>query len=72
MTACRSIPHIFAKMLFWIVLSIAAGSPLAIPEKLRLYQNVTEIDDVKLMNIFEKSLERKLTRYSSQVNTYLK
>ena len=64
-------PHIFAKMILWIFLDIAAGSPLVIPEKLRLYQNMTGIDDVKLMNIFEKSLQRKLSRYQSQVNTNL-
>ena len=60
MDAYRSTPHIFTPaMLLWVFLSLAAGSPLAIPEKLRLYQNVTGIDDLKLMNILEKSVQGK-------------
>ena len=53
-------------MLLWILLSIAAGHPLAIPEKLRLYQNVTGIDDQKLMNILANSLQRKHVRHQRQ------
>ena len=51
-------------MLLWVFLSIAAGSPV-IPEKLRLYQNLTGIDDLKLMSIFEKSLQGKHLRLNT-------
>lgn len=53
-------------MLLWILLSIAAGSSSGIPEKLRLYQNVTGIDDQKLMNILANSLQRKHVRHQRQ------
>ena len=60
-------------MLLWILLSIAAGSPSAIPEKLRLYQNVTGIDDQKLMNILANSLQRKHVRHQRHYdNTFPK
>ena len=46
------------KLLFWTFFNILAASPLsAIPNKLRLYQNVTGIDDFKLMNIYEQSVQ---------------
>ena len=46
------------KVLLWTFFNILVGSPLsAIPVKLRSYQNVTGIDDFKLMNIFERSME---------------
>lgn len=60
-------------MLLWILLSIAAGHSLAIPEKMRLYQNVTGIDDQKLMNILANSLQRKHVRHQRQYdNTFPK
>ena len=45
--------------LVFLTLSFCAAStvPLAIPEKLRLYQNVTEIDDAKLFEILNGSKE---------------
>ena len=52
-------------MLFWVFLSIAVGSPVTIPEKLRLYQNLTGIDDLKLINIFEKSSQGKLLSFDT-------
>ena len=44
------------KLLVWTFFNIFAASPLsAIPKKLRTYQNVTGIDDFKLMKIIEQS-----------------
>ena len=58
-------------MLLWLFLSIAAGSPSGIPEKLRLYQNVTGIDDEKLINILHNSLQRKHVRHQRQYDNAL-
>ena len=52
----------FIKMrLIFLAVSFCAAStvPLSIPEKLRLYQNATGIDDEKLFDIFLKSKEGK-------------
>ena len=44
------------KLLVWTFFNIFAASPLsAISKKLRSYQNVTGIDDFKLMKIMEQS-----------------
>ena len=46
------------KLIFWAFFSFLTGSSIsAIPEKLRLYQNVTSIDDSALMKIHEKALQ---------------
>ena len=53
----------FIKMrLLFLTLSFCAAStlPLSIPEKLRLYQNASGIDDEKLFDIFKNSKEGKL------------
>ena len=42
---------------------VASTVPLSIPEKLRLYQNATGIDDEKLFHIFKKSKEGKELNY---------
>ena len=48
------------KLLFWTFFNIFAGSPVSvIPEKLKLYQNVTGIDDSMLMEIFQKTIQGK-------------
>ena len=48
------------RLLFLAVSFCAATTaPLSIPEKLRLYQNATGIDDDKLFDIFRKSKEGK-------------
>ena len=45
------------KLLILAFLNLFTGTPISIvPEKLRLYQNVTGIDDFKLLNIFHQSL----------------
>ena len=59
----------FIKMrLIFLAVSFCAAStvPLSIPEKLRLYQNATGIDDEKLFDIFKKSKEGKQFNYILQ------
>ena len=46
------------KLIFLAFLNILTGFPISgIPDKLRLYQNVTSIDDSALMEIYEKTLQ---------------
>ena len=45
----------------WLLFQVSSGSLISIlPEKLRLYQNVTGIDDFKLNQIFKQYLEGEL------------
>ena len=49
------------KVLLWTFFNVFAGSPLsAIPEKLRSYQKVSGIDNVKLIDIFARFMEGKI------------
>jgi len=55
------------KLLLMTFLNIFATDPLpVISEKLRLYQNVTGIDDLQLTNIFQQSFEGKFIIYKRQ------
>ena len=48
------------KLVILLLLQLGSGSPIStIPEKLRLYQNITGIDDFEINKIFKKSLEGK-------------
>ena len=49
------------KLPLWVFFNIFVESRVGpILEKLRLYQNITEIDDTKLLMIYEQSLDGKV------------
>ena len=66
------------KLPIWVFFNICAGTSISavstIPEKMRLYQNVTGIDDFQLLNIFQQSLKgmvyQKCSSQKIGVNLY--